>query len=463
MDRNSIDQMGGSRSDKRAKAGKMKRGGEKGAGKKARGGAEGKARGGDGDLLTKTEFLELKKKERVTRREAAKIEEYLAARKKARRKRGWIIFGVMAILIGGGIAALMMWGDSIISRLTGGQSGIFDAISTVVEETYEPLKTDPETGRTNILLIGTSGWDMEGTDYDGTNHGGAALADSIMTVSFDQETGDVAMLSLPRDLKVENGCMVGKVNEVYTCANPNDDDEEAGAKALQETVGEILGVTYQYYAHVDWAALAQIVDAIGGVTVTVDEDVDDVYFTGAHFEAGVPTKIDGEGALKLARARHGTTGGDFSRGENQQKILIGIKDKLLQEGVTLTQAIALVNALGDNLRTDFTASDIKTGVHLLTTLNFDSMRTISLTDYENGHMYLTSAMIDGISYVIPVAGDGIYWRIQQYVAEEFQTPRKECVPDEENGVVCDCETDDYTGETTCYEPEEDDEESAESE
>ena len=52
------------------------------------------------------------------------------------------------------------------------------------------------------------------------------------------------------------------------------------------------------------------------------------YWTGAVYEPGIAYTLNGEQALGLARARHGTTGGDFSRGASQQKILIGIKNKI---------------------------------------------------------------------------------------------------------------------------------------
>ena len=83
------------------------------------------------------------------------------------------------------------------------------------------------------------------------------------------------------------------------------DAEQAGAEALVNEVSDILGLDFQYYAHLNWGSLVTIVDILGGITVTVDEDIDDYYYTGAVFQAGVPYTIDGSQALGLARARHG--------------------------------------------------------------------------------------------------------------------------------------------------------------
>lgn len=257
---------------------------------------------------------------------------------------------------------------------------------------------------------------MAGDEGDGT-HDGAQLTDSIMAISLDQNTGDIAIISLPRDLKASPTCTAtGKINEVYWCNNINGDDEQAGAEALATEVGSILGIDFQYYAHLNWGSLVQIVDILDGITITLDEDISDYYWTGAVFEAGIPYTINGEEALGLARARHGTASGDFSRGASQQKILIGIKDKVLEKNFSITDLINLASTLGDNLRTNFSVEELKSLAHLTTTLDLNSIRQVSLID----PTYLVStAEINGISYVIPSAGVGYYNQIQSHVEKHF--------------------------------------------
>ena len=322
-------------------------------------------------------------------------------------------FLVVILLIIGAVLWAILWGNDIIAKITGGQGNVFDLL-TFVDDTYEPLKTDAN-GRTNILAFGTSGYNMQGDEGDGV-HAGAALTDSIMMISLNQETGDIAMLSLPRDLKASPTCTAtGKINEVYWCSNINDNDEAAGATALMTEVGSILGVDFQYYAHLNWGSLVYIVDVLGGIQVTLDEDIFDYGWTNAVYEAGVTYTINGEEALGLARARHGTYGGDFSRGASQQKILIGIKNKLLEKDLAITDLVGLASSLGDNLRTNFNVSELKTLAHLTWEFDFDSMRTLSL--YPD---YMTTGTLDnGISYVFPRAGVGNYGTIQDYVATEL--------------------------------------------
>ena len=124
---------------------------------------------------------------------------------------GILLFIVLILL--GGVIWFILWGNDIIAKITGGQGNIFDLFT----ENYVDLKTD-ENGRTNILAFGTSGYNMDGDEGNGT-HDGAQLTDSIMVISLDQKTGDVAMLSLPRDLKASSTCTAtGKINEICVFA-----------------------------------------------------------------------------------------------------------------------------------------------------------------------------------------------------------------------------------------------------
>ena len=322
---------------------------------------------------------------------------------------------VIVILLIGVVVWAIFWGNDIIAKITGGRGNIFDFLV----ESYEPLKTD-ENGRTNILAIGTGGYNMDGDEGNGV-HDGAQLTDSIMLISFDQKTGDVAMISLPRDLKGPATCTsTGKINEIYWCngggGKASIEEEEKAATAVMKAVGDILGVDIQYYAHLNWGSLASIVDLLGGITVTLDEDIKDYQYTAAVFEAGKPYEINGAQAVGLARARHGTAGGDFSRGQSQQKIIVGIKNKLLEKNLSIPDMLSLVSTLGDNLRTNFSVSEIKTLGHDLGTLDFDVMRHISL--YPD---YMTTGMLNGISYVLPKGGAGNYTAVQKYIAKQLSS------------------------------------------
>ena len=335
--------------------------------------------------------------------------------KKKHKKAKIIITIIVLLLLGAGVFAYL-WLNGIISKITDGNAGLFDFI---VAKDVELKKG--EDGRTNILAFGTSGYDMSGSEGKGT-HDGAQLTDSIMVISLDQETKDVAMLSLPRDLYVKRTCTAtAKVNEVYWCANMKGSDEAAGVEALEKKVGEILGIDFQYYVHMDWAALVDVVDALGGITVTLDENINDP-LTKTKIKAGEPTWLDGGKALGLARARHGTAGGDFTRGNSQQKILVALKDRFGEKGLGVTDAIGFLDTLGDNVRMNFNADEIKTIVNMAGDFTEESIRQVPLTDVGAKHInYVTTSAIGGISYVVPSAGVGNYTELHKYIAKAFSS------------------------------------------
>ena len=367
----------------------------------------------------KKDLRENKKKAKLEQKRLAKAEKHEKKKKsKARKIVKWVLIVLLVLILGAGVY-LYFWGDGIIKKITGGKGDIWSAIGAATSETYEPLKTD-ENGRTNILVFGTSGFDTAGTGFGGDEHDGSNLTDSIMVVSLDQDNGDVAMVSLPRDLYAGYTCTAtSKINEVYWCNNMYGNDEESGATALQAKIKEILGIDTQYWVHMNWGALVNIVDAVGGVKITLDEDIDDEWYTGAVYQAGVKYDINGYDALALSRARHGTMYGDFSRSASQQKILIGIKNKVVENGLGLSEALGMISAVGDNLRMNLDMKEIKTGMHLLETFDLDSIRQIPLWD--DNTQYMTFGNENGISYIVPVGGIGNYGAIQEYIAQQLKS------------------------------------------
>ena len=298
----------------------------------------------------------------------------------------------------------------------------------------QPLKQDAN-GRSNFIIFGTA------EDDEGGEHGGANLTDSIMVLSVNQEKKDAYMISIPRDLWVEYGtaCLSGyrgKINEVYGCFSNDGTDEPAGAAALQKKVGEILGLDIQYYVHLNFTAVVEAVDAIGGVEVTIEsEDPRGIldrnfdwkcgyrcYYV--NYKNGEKVQLDGEHALALARARnasggYGLPGGNFDREKNQQKILKALREKALSAGTltNLGKVTGLMNALGNNLRTNIDTAEIQTAMTVASETSSEAITSLSLVDEE--HPLVTTGMIGTVSTVYPIAGTFNYSAIKTYIAKQL--------------------------------------------
>ena len=332
------------------------------------------------------------------------------------KKKAWIfrhkiavLFVVLFIALTG---AVYFWGDSIISKITGGRSGLLDVIRTAISSNKQ-LPRDSHN-RTNILIFGTSGYDMNGTDGD-HEHDGAQLTDSIMILSVNEAGKDAAMINVPRDFYTET-CANNKINEVFWCANLDNNNEEGGANALVKKVSDIFGLQIHYYVHVNWVTLISVVDALGGITVTLDETIDDD-MTNTHIAAGNAVTLNGERALGLARARYGTEGGDFTRANSQQKILEAIKQKIAENGLDLIQIMQIATSLGDNLRTNAAIEDMAAGARAMSSLPLSALHPLDLS--MSGAGLFTTADIRRISYVVPTAGQSNYDEIRSFLSQQF--------------------------------------------
>jgi anionic cell wall polymer biosynthesis LytR-Cps2A-Psr (LCP) family protein len=323
------------------------------------------------------------------------------------------------------------------------QGNIFDLIQ------HEPLKEDAN-GRSNFLLLGTS--------EDDPGHEAGYLTDSIMVLSIDQKNNNAYTFSIPRDLYVEYGeaCMSGyrgKINVYFSCVNDGTDDaaEQDRLTKTRGFVGDVVGMDIQYAAHVNYTVMRDVVNAIGGsIQVNIEGDegngqqpdigIMDANFDwkcGANlakrkqvcppdghfidFEPGIQTLH----ALYLAQARGdaaniGLAQSNFDRERNQQKILVAIRDKALSSG-TLTNLGAvtgLIDALGNNLRTNIETKEIRTLMEVAQKIESSNIVSIDLYEKDNP-MFTTGTLPGAGSSVYPKAGVGEYSQLQAYIAKKL--------------------------------------------
>lgn len=358
-----------------------------------------------------------------------------AAKRRGRKGRSWRpnkrFFKRLIIVI---VALILLVGIYIGIKAFIASSKVFNGNIFDLLGQGQQLKTD-QYGRSNILVFGTSEDDPAHEDA------GADLTDSIMIISVDQKNKNAAMVSIPRDLWVKYGkaCSAGyegKINALYQCyaGESGPKDEAAGANALKQEIGDDFGIDIQYYAHVNYTVVKQVVDAVGGVDITIESSdprgiLDRNFDWACRYQCyyvkypNGPAHLDGEHALYLARARndpgaytgYGLPQGNFDREKNQQKILKALKEKGTSAG-TLSNPIAvtgIIDALGDNVRTNFTGPEVKTLTNLAKDIPSDKIKSISLVEPEN--MVVTTGNVGGQSIVRPVAGIYDFSEIQSFI------------------------------------------------
>ncbi|MGX5695916.1 LCP family protein [Agromyces soli] len=250
--------------------------------------------------------------------------------KTAPSARGWIagLTTLVMVFLSGGAA----YGAYFAFTTSGFLNSVF------VAGPSEP----PIDGKYNFLLLGGDA----GPDRDGLR------PDSITVVSVDAETGQAVTIGLPRNMVdvpfnedsplaavypegygAIDGCEVDvcMLNSIYTEVELKSPDmypdavsqgSEPGIEAMRDAAEGITGLTIQYYVLIDMQGFLELIDALGGVTINVPEDVpihaDETFTTVAEWIPAGEQHLDGYHALWYARSRHGTS--DYDRMARQRQI-----------------------------------------------------------------------------------------------------------------------------------------------
>ncbi|MFA7627813.1 MAG: LCP family protein [Candidatus Dojkabacteria bacterium] len=337
--------------------------------------------------------------------------------KKSKKKKIVILVIVVLVLLGLGF---LVYKGYIFSHDFGFRFRPEDLL--VREE--KSLKKDPTGKYTNVLLVG----------LDTRENTGLLNTDTIIMASYNYDTNDITLLSIPRDFHVEVEEDVSwyvRINSIYNAAEQK--EEGAGIIALQDTVERVTGQQIQYYAMVDFRAFIEIIDTIGGVDVNVENSFTDyLYPLGdgyqtVSFEAG-PQTMDGETALIYSRSRHSlqnNEGNDFARAKRQQKVIIALKDKLLSsESLTNPKTLlGIISSIDGNIRvSEFSTNDIEAALELS---NENSGKTYSFvldTSVGNYSLVEKKPMESGAYAIGPKIALGDYTDINEFVNLIMNTP-----------------------------------------
>lgn len=294
--------------------------------------------------------------------------------------------------------------------------------------------TGDSDGRVNILLLGVGGG----------NHPGAYLTDTIQVLSLDTQNHKAAMLSVPRDLYYKySSASYGRINEIWQRGEVI--KKSNGPTYSKQTISDLLGIPIHYYILVDFQAFRQLVDTLGGITVNVEQPLDDCNYPnedinrGAiaqnfvskscksmegdyihiHFNAGV-TQMNGDQALIFARSRHSTN--DFDRSHRQQLIMAAIKQKALSAGILSNplKLSQLIGIFGDHVRTDMQISDMQALAREVK--DIDTSQLISEVIDASATGPLAGQTIGGADVLVPKDGDYTYQAVKTIAHEIFTNP-----------------------------------------
>lgn len=384
------------------------------------------------------------------------------AKTKFYKKKWFKIVAVLFVLlaIGGGIFAWKT--DSILNKISKG--GLLTSLVHNIPGVKDELKGEKE-GRINVAVLGMRGENIPG---------GGTLADVIMVISV--KPGDeknpadtkVAMVSIPRDLyvTVPGTGDKQKINAVH--AYGEEKGQGQGLGAMKTILSEVAGLPIQYAVSINFEGFKQLVDAIGGVDVTLDKPFEEpVQFnephvcdsqvftvptgkyetkkyktrtgkikisaqyplcTNPHTECGGDFKLpagkqtlSGNQALCFVRSRD--TSSDFERSKRQQLVIQLMKDKMISVGTLsdFSKMNGILNALGDNVRSDMQIWEMQRFYDLYKQAPDAQIYQRVLEDSEEGLLSYPGESAAGY-ILIPREGDENYTKIHDVLQNIFTLP-----------------------------------------
>lgn len=293
------------------------------------------------------------------------------------KMQGWkkgVIIAVLVVLI---IAIGL--GSYVIAKL-----GLMDRIK-VNEDELSCVDVD---GYINILLLGVDSRDMKNIKGSG--------ADAIMILSIKEETGDVKLMSVYRDTYLK----MGDTDTYDKITNAN---RYGGPEMMMKSLNQAMDMNISKFAVVNFKAVADLVDAVGGVEVDV-QDVEIPQLNKYTIQtannigkkdyklaekAGKQT-LEGVQAVSYGRIRKGV-GDDFKRTERMRLVLSKVFDKV--KSMNVGELNKLLDMMLPQVQTNLGNGDIMGLAMRLVDFNISSGA---------GWPYdITGGMLNGVSYVFP--------------------------------------------------------------
>lgn len=201
----------------------------------------------------------------------------------------------------------------------------------------------------NVLISGSD--TRGGFDENGRS-------DVIMVATINPKTSTILLTSVPRDFYVTtacdaaDGCMQGALDKItHTGIH--------GTNTTKRTVEQLLGIEINYTFKVGFDAVTELVDAVGGVDVTVAPGYAVDHFACMYnlsVHEGV-NHLNGEQALAFARERYAYTEGDRQRTKNQQLVLMAIVDKITSPSIVQNYS-SIMDAMSNTFSTTMSSSEI---------------------------------------------------------------------------------------------------------
>lgn len=291
--------------------------------------------------------------------------------KRNKKSTGRIIFGIAFLLMN----LIFLIGGFFLWQA-------YRDLRSTTDEMYEPVEqeehvsraaapVDVDAGETpfSVLIMGVD------TESDDSMSG---RSDTLMLMTVNPNTETSTIVSIPRDTytKIVGHGINDKINHAYAFG---------GTSMTVNTVQNLLDVPVDYYVSVNMASMVQIIDAVGGITITPPLTFSQDNYS---FTEGQPTQMDGAKALSYSRMRKNDPDGDYGRQYRQRQVIEGTLQSIASLN-SITNYRSILASMSESMRTNMSFDDM---VDM-----FNNYRS-SANNVEQTQLRGTSMFIDSVYY-----------------------------------------------------------------
>lgn len=335
---------------------------------------KGKSSPGD-EVSAENKFSETNGEKKTKGKKLARFKNWFKGLKTWKKVAFIVSIALLVIIIVGGALAYAYF------------SSIFDDIHKATPEDYDLSLVDVD-GYYNILLLGVDSRDMDNLDN--------TRSDAIMMVSINKDTNEVKLLSVYRDTYMKMGDTSTYDKITHACYYD-------GPEMTMKTMNQAMDLNISNYVVVNFKAVADLVDAVGGIEVDVqDYEINQLNkYTIETAEnigrddyklvekAGVQT-LEGVQAVSYGRIRKGV-GDDFKRTERMRTVISLVMDEMKE--MSFKELKKIIKMMTPQVKTNLSKNDIL-GLAI-------RLPQYNITDTTGWPYNVSTGYIDGVSYVFP--------------------------------------------------------------
>ncbi|CAM5230965.1 LCP family protein [Streptomyces griseomycini] len=267
------------------------------------------------------------------------------APRRRRRTGRWVLLSLAVLVVAAAGTGYWLYND-----LDGNIEGV-DIDKAIGGDRPEKLPTSGQ----NVLVLGSDSRAGDNAELN-TGRVAGARSDTALVMHIPEGRTKAVAVSIPRDTLVTrpecakaDGSQVAPAERVMF----NSIYSQVGPACVVKTVEKMSGVRMDHYVEIDFAGFKDLVDAIGGVTVTVDQDIHDPS-SGLDLTAGTH-RLNGTESLQFVRTRHGVgDGSDLGRIGLQQQFMVALLSEIKKQDLlgSPTKTYKIADTLTSALTTD---------------------------------------------------------------------------------------------------------------